>query len=1139
MRNSTIRLLLSMLVCMWSTVSMAQTKTTITGMVKDASGAPLSGVTVKIKGINAGGSISDESGNFSIKAAPDAILVFSSVGYASKEFMLNGTSAPSIQLERNSKALTEVVVTGFGVKKDTRKLAYSITEIKGSEVVAANNSNVGDALQGKVAGLSISQGTGGPSSSSRIQIRGNARLGGNTSLNPGNTEPLIVLDGILIEPGTTGADSWGTGADFGNIIKDLNPDDYESITVLKGSAASALYGSKALNGVLLITTKKGRARKGVGVTYNQTASMDKAYSMPTLQNEFGGGLSPTFKKDAQGNDVVDQSASLFFAPNGGYSYGPKFDGHLVKDLDGRMVPWVANNPLKDFYRTGEFINTNVAAEGGNENSNIRVSYTNLYNTSVTPNNSLRKNSFALHGLQKLGNIVTLDASVNYSSVKILNPSQQGGGGQSQGFGLANNPISNFLGLSSRNAPISYYKNNYIDKINGGVKSTPSSDPYFLATTWWPIFQNNLSRKEDVLLANLDVTVKITPWLNFLLRTNVQNFNYTTENKMNGPGAGFSNGSYELDQSNYKNTRVQALLTANKSIAKDLVLSASIGAEQFNNLGGPSTIAKTNGGLNVPGGYFIANSTNPYTFTQGYNPTYRADGAYLYGDLTWKEMLTLNFSLRNDWSSSLTYADGHGDYTYAYPSVGLAWVFTELPMFKNSNSILSFGKLRASVGWTGYSAEPWVTNNTGYYGSVGTFNNPSNANQILNSYTDGNNNYNTTLGNLHLKNEIAREIEFGTDLRFFNNRLGLDVAYYKKNSKNQILPLPADEESGISNRTINAGNIQNSGIEVLLTANPVKTKDFNWNMSVNMTHNSNKVIALYPGVVNYQLQLAFGNDVTAYAIAGRDYGIVNTGYAFASYASKGTNTSLNGQPVIGKANGATGGNLTYVRSKDYDGTNKDLGTITPTLLWGTVQNFSYKNFSFMFQIDSKVGGLMASATDQYGSTTGSLKSSLFGRNAAHGGVSYTDKNGVSHDDGIIPKGVIADGTISPYNNTNVGGQTYADAVKAGNLLPVPAYAYYENLTQWSTGIRAYSIFDNSWVAVRQVSVGYNLPSSIYKKAHLNGLRFSLTGRNLFYIYKNAHNGINPEGLYNNQAGAFAEGGGLPLVRSMGATLNASF
>ena len=1106
----------------------AQEKTLISGVVKDSAGVALPGVSIKVKGAAAStGVVSDDAGNFNIKAAPSATLVFSSVGYSTREIPVGGTATLTVQLFKNNKELSEVVVTGFGAKKDIGKVPYSVTTVKGSELVAANNSNIGDALQGKVAGVTISQGTGGPSSSSRIQIRGNARL-------DGNTEPLVVVDGILIQPTTTGADSWGGAQDFGNIIKDLNPDDYESVTVLKGSAASALYGSAALNGVILITTKKGRVRKGVGISYNQTASYDKAYKMADLQNQFGGGLSSTFAKDASGNDVVDVSASPWDGnnPNGGYSYGPAFDGHLVKDLDGRMVPWKSNNPLKDFFVTGQYINTNVVAEGGNDVSSFRVSYTNLNNSSVVPNNKLLKNSFTFHGSQKLTRILSIDASVNYTSNYILNPIIQGGGGTS-------NPVGGFTYFMPRNAPITYYRNNFINTTSGGIVTGVTGDPYYIAHLLWPMLEDNVSRNENVLLANLDVTAKVLPWLTALVRTNITNYNDQTETKDLGQGANFSGstGYYELDQSAYKNTRVQGLLTANKEIGNDFQLSATAGGETSRGLGGPSTQAKTSGGLTTPGLYFISNSVGTPTFTQGYNLPSRTDAAYVYGDLTWRNMLTANFSARNDWNSTLTYADGHGNYSYNYNSGGLAWVFTELPSFKNrTHSILSYGKLRASIGWTGYATAPGNTNEYGNYGYVGTFNNSSNATQLLYSFSNGSNSYSTTLGNSNLKNELAREIEFGADLRFFNNRLGIDIAYYKKNSKNQIISLPADQESGTSSRTINAGNIQNQGVEALITATPILHKDFNWNMTVNFALNRNKIIALAPGVTSYNLQYAFGADVSALAIAGYQYGEVQTGYGFATYSGK--NSAGTGQRVIGNApNGTTAGYLTYMRSQDYNSTTKNLGTIMPNFLWGTFQTFTYKSFSLGIQVDSKIGGLLASSTDQYGSETGDLKNSLKGRNTKLGGISFTDKNGVSRDDGIIPNGVLADGITS--NGTDLGGMTYANAVKGGYLTPIPAYAYYENLTQWSSGIREVSIFDNSWVALRQVTLSYSMPSSIYSKLHLNGLKVGVTGRNLFYIWRNAKDGINPEGLYNNQAGAFAEGGGLPMIRSMGATLNASF
>jgi iron complex outermembrane receptor protein len=456
--------------------------------------------------------------------------------------------------------------------------------------------------------------------------------------------------------------------------------------------------------------------------------------------------------------------------------------------------------------------------------------------------------------------------------------------------------------------------------------------------------------------------------------------------------------------------------------------------------------------------------------------------------------------------------------------------------------VSYGKLRGSLGYTGYDANPYATNSTGLYGQTGTFYGPGNSATTIYSFNG------STLGNQNLKNELAREIEFGAEMRFLNNRLGFDVTWYKKNSFNQILGLSANQESGVGDRQINAGNIQNQGIELLVTAQPVKSKDFNWNMTFNFTKNKNKIIELYPGVVSKQLELGFGADVAAYAYAGKDYGTLTTGYGFATYQAKDASgnpvsNANNGKRVIGAApNGSTGDYYTFLRSQDYDGSRKDLGNIMPKFLAGTIQEVSYKNLSLSVQVDAKVGGMMGSATDQYGMETGNGKATLFGRNKELGGITFVDKNGVTRDDGIIPDGVFAagvTGTTTAGAGKDLGGMSYKDAVTAGYVTPVPAYAYYENLTQWSSGIREVSIFENSWVALRQVSIGYTLPMKSLGKVPLNNVRISLTGRNLFYIYKNAPNGVNPEGLYSNRSGAFMEYGGLPFIRSLGATINASF
>ena len=818
----------------------------------------------------------------------------------------------------------------------------------------------------------------------------------------------------------------------------------------------------------------------------------------------------------------------------------------MKDLDGRIVPWKANNPL-DFFQTGKYINSNVAVEGGNDNSTFRFSYSNLHNSSVMPNNRLDRNSFDLRVTHKISRVIGLDATVNYTTNDILNPIIQGGNAS---------PLFAFSYLMPRNADINYYLHNYVDKVNGGrpkLDIGESNDPYLLPYTFWNYFNVNTNRKENNLLANLDLTANLTPWLNVLVRSNINSYNDVTETKSLGTGANYSGGSYRLQQNSYKNVRLQGLLNANKKFGEDFELTASVGGETYRNLGGNYSSTITDGGLRIPGLYTISNSVNTplgyvNDFNQGAPLTIASkilDAVYTYGDLTFKDMLTLNFSVRNDWSSALTYANGSGNYTYTYPSVGLAWTFTEMPYFKGRNSVLSFGKLRASLGYTGYDANPYTTNRTGNYALTGSFNNGTNGNQQIYTFNG------TTLPNFNLKNELSREIEFGADLRFLNNRLGIDAAYYKKNTHNQILNLPASAESGVSSRLINAGNIQNQGIEILVTANPIKTKNFNWNATLNYTRNRNKIISLAPGVQSYQLELAFGNDVVAQAIPGSTYGTVVTGSDFASYQAKdaeGKNIASpsNGKRVIGTPDNAAyiagaGTYYTYLRSSKYDGSNKTLGNIMENYFAGTTQSFDYKSFNLSFQVDAKIGGLMASGTHQYGGQTGAFKSSLFGRDAASGGVAYTDAGGATHDDGIIPDGVLNDDINVSVNGgtVNLGGMTYADAVGKGYLKPIPAYAYYYNLTTWASGIRAYSVFENSWVAVRQVSVGYNLPASIVKKISFNSLRVSITGRNLGYLYKTTKDGINPEGSYNNNASGFAEYGGLPYIRSIGATINAGF
>ncbi|WP_420152347.1 SusC/RagA family TonB-linked outer membrane protein [Siphonobacter sp.] len=1069
----------------------------LTGTVKDDKGAAVPGASVVVKGTTTG-TTTDVDGKFrlSLNQANPTIVV-SAIGYLRQEVAVANQTELTITLQEDAKALTEVVVTGFGLKQETRKLSYATQEVKGTDLERANSANLVNALQGKVAGVQIDQGSGGPMSSSRIRIRGNASLNSNT-------QPLFVIDGVLVRPGTTGADSWGAAQDFGNIMKNFNSDNVESMSVLKGAAASALYGSDALNGVIIITTKQGRQQKGLGVNFNHTTSLETAYRFVDVQNEYGAGISPTFTKGTDGVDQVDNN-------NWPYSFGPKLDGHMVRDLDGRMVPWVANNPL-DFFQTGKFINNNLSVEGANDRGSFRVSYSNLYNTTIMPAGAeMKRNNFNVRATQKLGKLFNLDVSTDYTINDNLNPIRQGG---------TYNPVFRFVYGRPRNFDIDYWVNNY-ESPTGGRKSG-AADPYNISPFMWQTFHYTTTRNERIFRGNVDVNMNFTPWLTGLLRANIQNELYATENKNEGDNAGF-NGEYSQYSLANNQSRIQGLLTFNRDLSSSVHLNLSAGGETNRFLGGREYRIRTDGGLRIPGQFALTNSVNPVVadISGRLTPSSRKDAIYTYGDVTFKDQLFVNFTARQEFSSTLKYANGTGEKSYFYPSLGLSWDFTQT--YKALANTLSFGKLRASYGFTGGDLDAWVLNRDGFYSAGNIF--TSNTGQIQRyGFRDN------ILTNPNIKNRLAREWEVGADLRFFNNRLTLDVAVYNKLTTNEIFRLPVAQESGVTSRVVNAGKILNRGVEFILSGAPIKNKDFQWNTSFNFSRNRNKILELADGIDTYELSLAFGADVRSVAKAGGNYGTIVSNYAFAR--------DEQGRKLIGAASGTTNGNLTFLRSGAAGQGSKELGTLMENFLLSNVNNFRYKNFSATFQVDSKIGGVMASSTHAYGSAFGSFKNSLAGRDAEHGGIAFTDEQGVQRNDGIIPDGVLAAGVTATVDGTQVdlGGMTYREAVDKGYLKPVPAYAYYDNLSNWGSGIREYSVFENSWVAVREASIGYDVPASLLNRIKVQSLRVSIVGRNLGYLYRTAKDGINPQGLLSNRAGEFAEYGGLPFSRNIGVSVN---
>jgi len=1119
---------------------------TIRGRVVNETGEPLSGVTIKVKG-GTRTFTSDASGNFSLVVQDrNVTLQFSYVGYGSQELSAAGDGSLSVVLKGTDKSLNEVVVTGFGVRKETRKLSYAVSAVKGDEIAHTNTPNPINALQGKVPGLYMSNVAGGPQTSSRILLRG------ISDITPGgNNQPLFVIDGVLLQPSITNTGAqYGNDQDFGNQLKNLNADDIESISVLKGSAGTALYGSSAQNGVILITTKKGAGRKGLGFSVTQQMSMEKPYGGADFQNEYGAGSNPAYFDSHDVNAKTIDNGDNAFA-SGLVSFGHKFDGTTVTDIDGRTVPWVAHpHNYLDVYRTGLTSNTNVAVEGGNETTTLRLSWSGLTAKAITPTNDFNRNNFTVRATHKIGKMVDIDAGATYTFSHTNNPQAQNSSSRSL--------FNAFVYQVPRQYDAKYYKTHFTDPVNGGLNITESNkygnagNGYSLSYFLYKLYYWNTSLDENSLRANIDINVHFTPWLNLLLRGNLFNTYSSKEQKFWGDGPGFAgvvglsddfSDQYQKDKFDDKSYRAQALLTATKRLSSDFDGTFNIGGE-ISNRGTDGEYAHISG-LLTPG-LFTLNNYADYSRTSfgQYDGTnkYRNVSFYAFGDLGWKDQVYLNFSERLEYSSSLVFPNGTGNNVYQYPSVGLSWLVSrtfQLP------SYISYAKVRGSFANTGKDILPWVIGRDyRFYTSNGTYTTLSGTN--LSPYAFATN----QIIDPNLKPQRTAEYEVGVDLRFLHDRIGIDAAAFTKTTSQQIATKTLDNASGAGSYYTNIGTIRNRGLEIGLNLVPVKTRDFSWNSTINYTKYVNKIISYSTTSPYVQLESQYFTDVRAYV--GAAYGDIYSNNAFTPYqaydaSGKPVADPSNGQPTIYNAGGTWRYMPVQYASAPYNNQQaRKLGNINPKFLWSWSNTFTYKDFFLGYMLDGRVGGKVLSFTYKYGTGIGALTSSLAGRDKEHGGVSYTgtDANGIqgTWNDGIIPKGVFAQGqsTVVNGNTVQLGGMSYKDAVSKGYVNPIPASQYYyQAYGSWSRGIADLSTFDDSWVSLREVSIGYNMPRSISQKIKVQNLRLSLVGRNLLYIYNSMPAHVNPEGIFNNRASSAFDFGAGPSTRSMGVSLNANF
>ena len=1093
---------------------------TVTGTVKDASGEPVIGAAVQVKGTQ-NGAITNLDGTYSLPGVKQGdVLVFSCIGYATQEITWN-RGPVNVILAEDSEMLEGTVVTALGIKRSTKALGYAVTEIK-SEDLNPNLINPVSALQGKVAGVEINGSDGGMFGRNKILIRGASTLGKNN-------QPIFVVDGIILDNDVIdpSADWDSDNLDYGNQLKNLNPDDFESVSVLKGAAATALYGSRGLNGAIIITTKSGRGSRGLGISFTQTLGFDKVTSGPRFQNVFMDGLwnqyvsyigvtdIPGDNHHAQVFDETGKYPSLLSLSRDyggeGVAYGWRFDEYdKVEWYDGSLIDSkaYANNFL-DAFQTGFNTNTNITLSGGNEKSSIYASLSEKYSTGTLPNNSFNRFSTLLKATHKLNKYIEVEGSVNFTNSEPRNAQPNIG----EAF---------INGTWDRTYNAKYFRDKYKGD-HGGLAQAAYGDKWGNIpgrSIWWSIWENQTIQKETVVRPNLKLTVQFTPWLKWVTDGS---FNYYyTRQETKRPDPGYANtgssGFYALSQVTREQTNLNTNLIFDYKINEDWQIGGFLRAEYFNNFVQSQSV-NTEGGLIVPNRYFIKNSRNDRNSSGSISGTKSMFSLVGQATASFRDQLFLELTGRNDWTSALLYADKHGNFSYFYPSFSASWLLHET--FNLPKSI-SFFKVRASIAQVGNDTDPYIIN-TAY--SVAQLKN-------------GNDKYFMAMPrniyDQNLKPERKTSWEVGVDYRMFNNRIGLDATFYKENTRDQIMSVTLPTASGARSAFINAGNIQNTGIELALNTIPVETKNFSWDLNFTFTKNWSKIVELSNLVADYiklQGDPDYGNyRIGSVAKVGGSYGILMSDkmpMKDYTYDEDGNVTGGSGMQVLGWARNVAY-NSPYIRRS---GKVEEIGSSVPDFLGSINTGIRFKRVTIRASFDARFGGYVASYPSHYGTAYGYLETALRGADKDHGGITYTSKaDGLTYDDGVIPNGIFLSGSNVPKadgsGNYQVGtgkydtGETYQELVDKGILEPAHQSGWNYLTHSWGNGV-----VDDTWfkklnyIAFRDLSVAWAIPDKWANAIKCQGITLQANAHNLGYILNSMPNKENPESVRGTAASEF--------------------
>ena len=1096
-------------------VKITQQTGTCTGIVKDATGEGVIGASVVVKGTT-NGTITGLDGDFSLSNVKEGdIIVISFVGYATQEIKWTGKPL-DVLLKDDTQLLGEVVVTALGLKREEKALGYAVTEVRGDELKAANTISPVTALQGKVAGVEISSSDGGIFGAAKIQIRGASTMGNNN-------QPIYVVDGVILDNNVSGNDdlNWGSNSsDYGNELKNLNPDDFETVSVLKGAAATALYGSRGLNGAVVITTKSGKGGSGLGISFSQTFGIDHAYKTPDIQTVYGDGpYVGRYDADGDGNIwqptqfQVNSAGQHTLIGTWGTGFGPKYDGSQIENYDGTMTTYSPHkNNMLDMYQIGFNTNTNLAIHGGNDKTTFYASMSYKHAESTTPNNTFERYSFLVKATHKLNDWVDVAASVNFSNSTPRN--------------AARNIGENFVnGTWTPNYDPQYFRNKYLGE-HGGVASTDYGDIYGNVpgkTYWFEIDKYDYRQKETVVRPTFEVNMKITDWLKFKADANMNYYYNRGDNKELGTGYANDGGYYKIWQNTKEQTTFGGSFTWNKTI-KDYYIGGFARFEYYNTSRYEYSV-NTDGGMVVPGQWFVDNSKNPKKSDGGLKSEKRMLSAIFALNLGWKNQVYLDVTGRNDWSSALVYANRTGNHSYFYPSVSGSWLINET--FRESMpSWINLAKLRASWAQVGNDTDPYAVNQTYSFATMEMYDG--------NIYT---NELDKLMKIADLKPERKNSWEIGLDFRTFNNRLNLDFTYYKENTTDQIMKINVPAISGVTQQLVNAGNIQNSGIEIALNTTPIKTKDWQWDLDFTYTRNRSKIVSLHPNVANY-IELsgyvnAYDYHIGSVAKVGESYGVLMSDVTQAR--------NENGVPLLEWDDSWRGAYRAQSKTAEV------VGNMTPDFLGSVATTLTWKDLSLNVGLDMRFGGLVASYCNLYGTQAGWTESSLQYRDPEHGGMTWTsqyaDSKGIQYTDGMIPEGVFKEGTIATLvdgTKMDVSGLSYAQLVQEGKLEPTHAGSWYGNNYAWGAQtIDDIWVHKLSYIALRNITINYRLPNSISHKLGAKGLNLSFSARNLGYLYNSLPNNLNPESVRSNSASEFRIRGFEPYTASYIFTINANF